>query len=446
MSRKIWAVILFGILCLFLIATILAISVSAKNAITIRELALHRAEAIEIAHQLRRSSDNLTQMARLYVATNDPRYEAYFYKILDIRDGKAPRPENYDTVYWDFIMSGDAVLDTQGQSTSLLSLVKNLELTTRETELLLLAEKHSEHLIRLEKIAFAAMKGYFADAHGNLVVKKEPDPVLANTLLNGREYLTQKSKIMKPIDQFFRLINERTEQTILANQEREKSLQIYIAGLVGAGLLLSFILLLIVRSVWQPVIKKRPIQSDPLELTPYQPQRSLQPRSQKTGLNSANAIMLLWVESIIEQLANELQTQEKIFNAIKQNNINLLNAHKVAKIGYWELNFETNEEKWSDAIFDIYGLTKDTVPSFSAFKKCIHPDDRDSLLANQEKCVNTGQSFSFDYRIQHSDGTIRYVTSYGSILLNRIGQPKMIYGLLQDMTDYRKQDPALNIH
>ncbi|WP_169545748.1 PAS domain-containing protein [Sneathiella aquimaris] len=446
MSRKVWAVILFGILCLLLIATIFAIGVNAKNAITIRELALHRSAAIEIAHQLRRSSDKLTQMARLYVATNDPRYEAYFYKILDIRDGRAPRPENYGAVYWDFIMSGDAVLDTQGQSASLLSLVNTLELTTHESELLLLAEKHSEHLIRLEKIAFAAMKGVFEDAHGNLVVKKEPDPVLASTLLNGREYLTQKSKIMKPIDQFFRLINERTEQTILAKQEREKTLQIYIIGLVGTGLFLSFILLLIVRSVWWPVIKKRPLQSDPLEPTPYQPQRSLQPRSQNAGLNSANALMLLWVESIIEQLENELQTQEKIFNAIKQNNINLLNVHKVAKIGYWELNFETNEEKWSDTIFDIYGLTKETVPSFSAFKKCIHPDDRDSLLASQEKSVKTGQSFSFDYRIQHSDGTIRYVTSYGSVLLNRIGQPKMIYGLLQDMTDYRKQDPALNFH
>ena len=45
-----------------------------------------------LADELRQTSDDLTRMARLYVATGNPIYKDYYQEILDVRDGKAPRP------------------------------------------------------------------------------------------------------------------------------------------------------------------------------------------------------------------------------------------------------------------------------------------------------------------------------------------------------------------
>jgi len=56
-----------------------------------------------LAEELRRSSDDLTRMARTYAATGDIRFKNYFQTIVDIRDGKVPRPQDYNYIFWDFV-------------------------------------------------------------------------------------------------------------------------------------------------------------------------------------------------------------------------------------------------------------------------------------------------------------------------------------------------------
>ena len=65
-----------------------------------------RDRAHELARELRQSSDDLTRMARTYAVTGDERYRQYFQEILDIRNGAAPRPENYRLAYWDLVTAG----------------------------------------------------------------------------------------------------------------------------------------------------------------------------------------------------------------------------------------------------------------------------------------------------------------------------------------------------
>ena len=52
-----------------------------------------------LADELRQSSDDLTRLARVYVATGDVKYEQQYFDILDIRNGKKPRPVEYNRIY-----------------------------------------------------------------------------------------------------------------------------------------------------------------------------------------------------------------------------------------------------------------------------------------------------------------------------------------------------------
>jgi hypothetical protein len=52
----------------------------------------------------------------------------------------------------------------------------------------------------------------FADAEGKYTVKGEPDFALARNLLRSAQYHKYKSEIMKPIDDFFVLLDERTAE------------------------------------------------------------------------------------------------------------------------------------------------------------------------------------------------------------------------------------------
>jgi hypothetical protein len=51
-----------------------------------------RHQSFLLADEFRQTSDDLTKMVRIYVATGDVQYKDYYQVILDIRDGKRPRP------------------------------------------------------------------------------------------------------------------------------------------------------------------------------------------------------------------------------------------------------------------------------------------------------------------------------------------------------------------
>ena len=47
-------------------------------------------------------------MVRTYVVTGDP-YKQHYQEILDIRDGRKPRPAAYPYVYWDLVLADGPV-------------------------------------------------------------------------------------------------------------------------------------------------------------------------------------------------------------------------------------------------------------------------------------------------------------------------------------------------
>ena len=56
----------------------------------LRERQEARHLSYQLAEELRKSSDDLTRLARLYTQTGDPRFEGYFQDELDIRNGVIP--------------------------------------------------------------------------------------------------------------------------------------------------------------------------------------------------------------------------------------------------------------------------------------------------------------------------------------------------------------------
>src|SRR6476469_4089856 len=70
---------------------------------TLKQKQEFRYRSYLLADELRQSSDDLTRLARTYVVTGDAAYEQQYNDILDIRNGKKPRPQEYYSIYWDFV-------------------------------------------------------------------------------------------------------------------------------------------------------------------------------------------------------------------------------------------------------------------------------------------------------------------------------------------------------
>jgi len=164
-----------------------------------------------LADELRQSSDDLTRLGRTYAITSDNDYEKMYFDILDIRNGKKPRPEGYHKIYWDLMLDYGNKPKTDGEAAPLLDLMKDYGFSDEEFALLEEAQANSNALVNLEVQAMNAVKGRYQNgASGDYSIEKAPDLELARNLLHGKQYHIEKAKIMKPIDQFFTALESRT--------------------------------------------------------------------------------------------------------------------------------------------------------------------------------------------------------------------------------------------
>jgi two-component system sensor histidine kinase/response regulator len=198
-----------------------------------REISEQRYQSYLLADELRRSSDDLTRLARTYVVTANPEYEREYLKVIEIRKGKAPRPKDYHRIYWDFVAGGNAQPRPDGEPVALQTLMKQVGFSDEEFDKLKEAKANSDDLTELELEAMNAVKGRFADAQGNYTVNAEPDPVRARTLLYSPQYHVYKARVMAPVDDFFELVDVRTAKEVAqANNKLNVAQNLFVAILL----------------------------------------------------------------------------------------------------------------------------------------------------------------------------------------------------------------------
>ncbi|NOU15990.1 MAG: PAS domain S-box protein [Bacteroidales bacterium] len=191
-----------------------------------------------LADELRQSSDDLTRLARSYVASDNEEFERQYHAVLDIRNGKKPRPVDYNRIYWDFVTKMDQKPRPDGEAISLRELMIKTGFTNTELEMLTKAQKYSDSLVKTEEIAMNANKGLYDDGTGNFTVRKEPNHDFAIRILYDDAYHKKKVQIMKPIDEVFAMISERTDRDVAKFEKRSMSLVKFIEGIIIIFILL----------------------------------------------------------------------------------------------------------------------------------------------------------------------------------------------------------------
>lgn len=206
----------------------------------------------KLADELRQSSDDLTRLGRTYVVTNDPFYEKQYHDILDIRNGKKPRPEEYHRVYWDFVAGGiNKPRPDSNVQKPLNDIMKEAGFTDAEFAKLKEANDNSNRLVALEEKAMNAVKGLFEDSNGKYTIKGEPDMKLARDLFHSKTYHEEKAKVMKPIDEFFVMMEKRTQEATKAENQALVNLQIIFIILLLVNIILVAFLVIVGQKITQ---------------------------------------------------------------------------------------------------------------------------------------------------------------------------------------------------
>lgn len=209
-----------------------------------------------LADMMRQSSEYLTRFARNYVATGNPKFEEYYWAVLDMRNGKRPIPEQYDVrIFWDLVAAGQLSLPEKGRCIPYLDILREAGITGPEMAKLNESKANSDDLVRTEEIAMHAMKGLYADPSGGFTRTGAVDQAMAIRLMNDHNYYLAKAAIMEPIDEFYRMIETRTAADVAATGARGLILlrTIFFVLLVMAGLGV-FSLIVVRQKVVRPVL------------------------------------------------------------------------------------------------------------------------------------------------------------------------------------------------
>src|SRR5579862_100786 len=113
-------------------------------------------------------------------------------------------------------------------------------------------------------------------------------------------------------------------------------------------------------------------------------------------------------------------------------------AQRVAHLGYWVWDLETNQVIWSEETYRIFGL----VPKGGSFdvalvREMTHPDDREAVFATAKKAIDTVTRADCEHRLFRPDGEMRVVHSLGDVRKNSQGRIQM-FGTTQDITERKR--------
>ena len=190
----------------------------------VEKTSLVRLQSILLADEMRQSSDELTRMARNYVATGSPEYLQRYQSVLDVREGRKPRSMKFLTRA---MRHGDAPDEIQSDvAVPLLELMRRTGIEPKEFELLAQAKASSDTLALTE---FAAMGVVERNGSNASALAK------ARAMLYDQEYQSAKSEIMVAIDSFYQAVDERTTHDLVIADRQAQAARVVLI-LLGVGL------------------------------------------------------------------------------------------------------------------------------------------------------------------------------------------------------------------
>lgn len=110
-------------------------------------------------------------------------------------------------------------------------------------------------------------------------------------------------------------------------------------------------------------------------------------------------------------------------------------ALHAAQAGVWEWNLRTDENRWTDEVWRLYGLSPGSQPpSFNTWLSSVHPDDRDNAVRVISEARRAFSPFETSWRTNPDRGPVRWILSRGQPgLLTRDG-PTHYVGIVMDIT------------
>ena len=122
----------------------------------------------------------------------------------------------------------------------------------------------------------------------------------------------------------------------------------------------------------------------------------------------------------------------------------LAEAQRVAHIGNWTFDLQTQKVTWSDELYRIFEIGhRDFDGRYDAFVSRIHPDDQLHVLRTNARARLEGASFDIEYRIITLAQQTKIIREVGYASRDQAGDVVRLFGTAQDITERKRAEERL---
>ena len=147
------------------------------------------------------------------------------------------------------------------------------------------------------------------------------------------------------------------------------------------------------------------------------------------------------LENMVEERTRELSHTVEALSRSKQD---LMEAQRIAHLGYWSWTIETGANEWSEEHYRVFGYEPFAVEvNYELFISHIHPQDSERIQTALKTAIENNTPYKSEYRILRRDGTQRWIEAQGRLLHGDDGRPTEMIGTVLDTTERKRIESLL---
>jgi PAS domain S-box-containing protein len=143
-------------------------------------------------------------------------------------------------------------------------------------------------------------------------------------------------------------------------------------------------------------------------------------------------------------ISRDIGERKQLERALQRREDELAQAQRVAGIGTWRWDRDTDTVTWSDEIYRIFGLPHSHTPeNYAALLNPDRPASQQQLVIAFGRAVRFGEPYSIDMVVPRADGTYRWVIAHGEVESWANGQVASLRGTVLDITERKLREDQL---
>jgi PAS domain S-box-containing protein len=137
-------------------------------------------------------------------------------------------------------------------------------------------------------------------------------------------------------------------------------------------------------------------------------------------------------EAANRQQMKKVEAEQREFSSLMKR------VQQMSHLGSWTWSISTGQVEWSDELYKIYHKDKASyVPTFEGYLQLVHEEDRNRIQETIYSALTHSKEVSFEERVVLSDGKIKMLQSWASVILDEQQKPVKMYGACLDVTSLK---------